>query len=1617
MTTRTGSPHVPVEEDYTEAEYLEAEAENDGIEWSDEDLDGPQGVVAPLNTIAPEDVEAGQNAFDQWLRENSDGWVTLPRIKAAAGAVPVLGNLMALVDAIGDITTLVDSNPTQFLDWVSLGINLFGVVPVPGTAAARMSLRPALFLVQKEVARQAKAGLGNAIIMALAAHLSENIAGDIEDFAQQAQARLEGLLRDAGAKAEEIIRALADVLVSLTVPANADASFEKAGAQLSSAWDKKWDSPLGAARDLWDGLGSGVRGSKQSVGNAAKDLLPGKARDLMLRSAQRLNALAPQVNDSMQSLADENNVNSIASLLMQLSVAVVLWRQRKGYAIGANVRPAVASKARQMARSMRLARIRRQARARRNANPDKNGACPATCHSISFAMGTERITHGDFSLPGPFPLHWARTYSSDLAAFDRGPLGARWINEYTTRIDIKTEGADRETLRYHAADGRTHAWPLPAVGKFHYDPVENLTVVRTSDTELTVAQGYERRATYQREGRRFRLTGIHLRNGARVALHYRHVVGRRSVLSDLVTYLDDAIHTHVGTQIDDAGRIVALWQLKDGEPQRQLAGYDYDEQGDLLQVRDEHGAQWDYHYRQHLITRYTDRTGRGMNLEWEGSGPKARAIREWADDGSFDTRLRWHPEIRLTYVTDALGNVTEHYYDIDGYTYRIVHPDGLSEWLYRDDAKNVVTHIHPDGNIDSYAYDERSNLLEHLRADGTSVHYAYDDQDQLFKIRDAEGGLWQRDYSPRGYLTETIDPLGNKTEYAYDAAGNPVAIRDARGGQKLLAYNAAGLLTQYTDCSGKRSAWVYDDVGQLTAFTDAAGNITRYGYETGHLAYVTHPDQTIEHFERDAEGRLLAHIDALGRRTQWTYNGAGLLAQRLDAAGGTLQYEWDKLGRLTALANENDRQARFVYDPVGRLLEERGFDDVATRYRYDPDSGTLLSTQDGDRVIEFTFDALGRVTQRLARPYAPSAQAPVQPVAQRSAQTSAQALTRSAQVRVETQTERYSYDGNGRLILAENTACRLQWFHDAAGNLIREHQHYLALAQPVVAVWKHEYDELNQRIATLRPDGHRVNVLTYGSGHVHGLMFDDHELVSIERDDLHREITRTQGNGLAQTQSWDAMGRLNAQNIARGAQRLIHRGYRYDAAGQLEAIQDSRRGPLAYRYDPVGRLLEATSSLGKETFAFDPASNLLDPSSDPAYTSTLGMAGPVYTYRQRSARLDNLLREYAGTHYTYDARGNLVEKVHNGQRSRLEWDLFNRLTGYSNDRLHVSFQYDALGRRLLKQSEAHWRERPGMTPTQRQEEQARANRAMGCSTTLYGWDGDTLAWEGHDDQTTHYLYEPGSFVPLAQAISRKPVLLHQQPVYSGAYDIDQDQLWTTSPDPDPVDAMAWYHCDHLGTPQELTDAQGDIIWSAHYHTWGAAKEAITDAARAAGIRNPIRFQGQYLDPETGLHYNRHRYYDPQIGRFISKDPIGFAGGLNVYRYADNPVGWVDPLGLVGESARRAADVALLGGKAEGAAAELHVGDKIFTGVSGTGRPVHPVVQDALDKVPQKERVPWHGHCAEVDCLSQAHAAGLDPKGGKSQAVNIGSSGKGHGTFKRACSSCANVLGQFGVDHD
>ncbi|SFD47261.1 RHS repeat-associated core domain-containing protein [Paracidovorax konjaci] len=202
---------------------------------------------------------------------------------------------------------------------------------------------------------------------------------------------------------------------------------------------------------------------------------------------------------------------------------------------------------------------------------------------------------------------------------------------------------------------------------------------------------------------------------------------------------------------------------------------------------------------------------------------------------------------------------------------------------------------------------------------------------------------------------------------------------------------------------------------------------------------------------------------------------------------------------------------------------------------------------------------------------------------------------------------------------------------------------------------------------------------------------------------------------------------------------------------------------------------------------------------------------------------------------------------------------------------------------------------------------------------------------------SEYLYEPGSFVPLAKLESEwkgdgaeksGPNPLHAADFIE---ELAIENIANTSERPKTFTAY-YYQCDQIGAPQELTDEQGRIVWAASYKVWGEtqalqvlktgtdgsavfthadrplALAAQGDIQALSFVEQPLRFQGQYADGETGLHYNRFRYYDPVIGRFVHQDPVGLEGGANLFRYGINPITWIDPLGLKYRSGTRSPHV-------------------------------------------------------------------------------------------------------------
>ncbi|MFZ3288153.1 MAG: RHS repeat-associated core domain-containing protein, partial [Telluria sp.] len=400
------------------------------------------------------------------------------------------------------------------------------------------------------------------------------------------------------------------------------------------------------------------------------------------------------------------------------------------------------------------------------------------------------------------------------------------------------------------------------------------------------------------------------------------------------------------------------------------------------------------------------------------------------------------------------------------------------------------------------------------------------------------------------------------------------------------------------------------------------------------------------------------------------------------------------------------------------------------------------------------------------------------------------------------------------------------------------------------------------------------------------------------------------------------------------------RHFSYDPAGNLTRIEhrwdDSQQalGKHSYTYDPLGQLLSAVQPGLTEIFAFDPAGNLLDIAQPAPDTSLSNGQLPAPTKVDAAGLAPithNLLKAYQGFSYEYDEQGNAIRKnlvlPRAGEKDELElaYDTENRLIRAVRTRHRARhsthYRYDAFSRRVAKHvTQEKWAN---------SQDPAKDAPTTTSHAALFVWDGDVMVQELRQDKTVTYLYEPDGFVPLARIESNGGFGGAANASQAGAtraastddhihlphvsqWDLPAARQEPTREDAEAEDRhrSAWqkrqsdadnaalqdridqYNCDHLGTPRELIDQQGRVVWSVRYKAWGRViHEDVHE------VEQPLRFQGQYGDAETGLHYNRYRYYDPESARYVTQDPIGLFGGLNLYAYAQNPTGWIDPLGL------------------------------------------------------------------------------------------------------------------------
>ncbi|MEG2552969.1 MAG: RHS repeat-associated core domain-containing protein, partial [Hafnia sp.] len=399
------------------------------------------------------------------------------------------------------------------------------------------------------------------------------------------------------------------------------------------------------------------------------------------------------------------------------------------------------------------------------------------------------------------------------------------------------------------------------------------------------------------------------------------------------------------------------------------------------------------------------------------------------------------------------------------------------------------------------------------------------------------------------------------------------------------------------------------------------------------------------------------------------------------------------------------------------------------------------------------------------------------------------------------------------------------------------------------------------------------------------------------------ETQRRFGGSVLET-SYTEAGRLHSLTLSTPNADPRTLEYRYTPRGQLSDIVS----PFAsqhYEYDGTGRLIHERSAHRSADYHLDLAGNrLINRYMPEAFMADMRHPG-------------NRLSEDAHFHYQYDAQGNLSQKISKrdaGEVHHYRYDRSHRLVSYlcyqDGEALRGGrYCYDPLGRRIGKQV---------------------MQRNQPKHISWFGWDGDKLVLTERDGTRIHTVYLPRSFVPLLRFEGDKPPIitpladkleqevgialppdfkqtLHhiEQALRANRLSTEQ-HAWLNqvqlSPDylenlldplPDTPYAAQLYDCNHLGTPLQLINLNGHIDWSITLDAWGNA----LSEENPHQLHQPIRMQGQQYDEESGLHFNRHRYYDPTIGRYITQDPIELEGGTNFYRYTVNPLQQVDPLGL------------------------------------------------------------------------------------------------------------------------
>ncbi|MEZ4369397.1 MAG: RHS repeat-associated core domain-containing protein [Polyangiaceae bacterium] len=824
--------------------------------------------------------------------------------------------------------------------------------------------------------------------------------------------------------------------------------------------------------------------------------------------------------------------------------------------------------------------------------------------------------------------------------------------------------------------------------------------------------------------------------------------------------------------------------------------------------------------------------------------PDRRCFESWGDYGSSpDPSLAdGLPTLLADGTTKARGvHHVKIDYGQDGYVEVV---DSLQVYRYEVGAAGAEM-TSASGGVTTREFDERRNLISRTEPDGATTRYEYDERGRVTAIVNPDGARWETAYDRRGLPIEETLPDGGVWQYERDAAGNIAASIDPCGNRTGFQRDARGLITHRYTPNGGRTESEYD----------AHGNVVRHRQENG----------VERRFEYDFFGRLLVVHGARGETVRAGYSAFGRQTSVADADGSVHNYTYDSGGRIATWELPNKHRYRFEYGGQDRLVAVGYPSGDVQRFRYDREGRCIEAWNEAGEVFRAALSLSGRPEvesffdgRRIQYSRDPHGRVISQTLNSGDV-TNFEYDVMGRLVRREYSdglVHEFEYDACGRplAVHAPRIECRLE--RDAAGNVVAEHQ---SVDGDEITL-RHEYDGYRNRTGTTSSLGSWSRVRRDASGvRVHSQAHDGLD-VAHDLDASAGEVMRRFGAGGKLELAFDVVHQLRSLSVSGpepkraatpgvSASANFIRTFEYTAAGELSLMGDPlNNSAITFEYDGRRQLKDVTvNNTAREAFQYDATGNVY----------------PVTQHRKYSA--GNKLVELQDWSLEHDGDSRVSE------RSRAKDDVARETWSYewngdgtlarvvAPDGSTTSFLYDGMGRRVVKVHD-HYNAWGGREAT----------------TTRYVWDGDLLVHElrqssgGTEREERTFLYGDLGYTPWAMHVAQRD-----------AEGVLSEGEWR------------YLIHDPFGTPLLVTDDAGNVLLEFERTAFGEMS-LRGDAAADFGVR----FQGQWFDPETGLHYNRHRYYDPEAGRYLSPDPLGMKPGLNEFAYGNNPITDIDPFGLV-----------------------------------------------------------------------------------------------------------------------